>query len=99
MANPNGIATGRIVCALANTPYNLPDIAIPDGHTVRIRTGNVNAGLILISENRSTVVSLDATYALPLNQDVPIKISNASLIWVSATVAGDTLSFIVERPH
>jgi len=86
--NAESIASYRFECAVATQPYQLPDLAVPDGFPLHLLAWPFNPPGGLIFVGRSAAEASNPNQAYPM---VPVAtkdyfIQNASGLYVSATV-------------
>lgn len=91
-----GFECGTIVLSSADTPYQLPPMAIPRKATVTIKALDGNTGTIYVS--RSAVgTSVAATrFELANGEDEDFAAENLSDIYVAASTANDGVSWLVD---
>ncbi len=95
--NTEGIIAGRVLIVAANTPYQLPDIVIPDDMHLQIKGWPTNAGIIYVAGLRTSATNINQVWPLLANEAVGYRVKNADLIYVSGTVAGDLAVYTVEQ--
>ena len=100
VVNPNlaafTVETAQI--AVINTPVQLPNIPIPDGVEVTIRSALTNAFSTLIFVANSSLNALDPLKRVQLRPGtgVELKINNTNLVWISSAVVGAKVEIIFE---
>ena len=95
--NTESIATTRLLIAALNTPYQLPDIVVPDDMELQLKGWPTNAGLIYVGNSRATCTNINSVWPLLANEAIGYRVKNANRIFVSGTVAGDWLAITVEK--
>lgn len=90
------IAT-RVQCVLANTPYRLPDIVIPDDMNVVLLGWPLNVGWIQVGSSPAECTNVNQSYPLLQGSTVGYRVKNANSLYVSAASAGDFVVVTVEQ--
>lgn len=97
--NADFALSGRVSLTVALTPDRLPQILIPEGFQILVKSWPFNpaAGLILTSKSSGEAKNLDAAWPLIPNESIPYAIKNAQEIWVAATVVPAWVNWTVEQ--
>ena len=95
--NAPGIQTVRVICALAATAYQLPDMAIPSGMQLTIKAWPLNGNLIFVAENQSAATNMNRIHALAASEQVFYQVQNANSIYVAAVVATESVTITSEK--
>lgn len=95
--NADTIRSTRLQIAALNTPYQLPDVPVPDTMELLIKGWPGNFGIIYIAENQPSATNINQVWPIIANELVAYKVKNANCIWVSGTVVGDFVGFTVEQ--
>lgn len=95
--NTETLIATRVLIAAVNTPYQLPDIAVPDDMSLQIKGWPTNAGIIRVGNSRATCINPNQSWPLLANEAIGYRVKNASAIYVSGTVAGDFAALTVEQ--
>lgn len=96
VANRPGFSTGQKTVAVSGTAEQLPVLAIPDGFSLVIKAKNLNTGQIQIGNSAVNAQSAVDCFTLEADEVVELYITNADLVWIDATVAGEGVEFITE---
>ena len=91
-----GVATRVGIAALA-TPYQLPDIVVPDDMNLQIKGWPLNGGMILVGFSRSGCTNINQVWPLLANEAIGYRIKNAQEIYISGTAVGDWCAITVEQ--
>jgi hypothetical protein len=99
---PENTATfnsGVVTCAVAspNKAYRMPGKYIPKGMEFVIKALDSNVGLIYVANNEADAKTAPATYRLLANEAIGLKIKNSNAEWISAQIAGEGVTWIVEQ--
>ncbi len=98
-ANADYPLSGRIVFTAALTPVQLPDINIPDGFEIAIKSWPANplGGYILVAKSASDGRNIDSAWPLIANESITYRIKNAREIFVAATAVPAWVNWTVEQ--
>lgn len=96
--NVTKIQTVRVVCTIAARAYQLPDLDVPNGMRLLISAWPLNVNLIYVGEDQSAATNANRVYALAAGANIGYQVKNAREIWVSAVVAGNSVSVTCEKP-
>ena len=90
---------GRIQLVAARSPMNLPNVAIPDGFEIAIKSWPANpvGAYINVGKSRADVLNQNESWPLIPNESITYKIKNASEIWVASTAATTWVCWTVEQ--
>ena len=91
-----GVAT-RVGITAAGTPYQLPDIVVPDDMFLQLKGWPGNGGQIWVGFSRSGCTNINQVWPLLANESIGYKIKNAQEIYISGTGAGDWCAITVEQ--
>lgn len=81
--------------ASAGTPEQLhASLAIPDGYSLVIKAMNANTGKIKIGATSTAFGT--ACFQLEKDQSITLRITNANLVYIDATVNGEGVECLVE---
>ena len=97
--NVSGFTVATITNAVAGTPVQGADVAVPEGVLVVVKGHPDNTGTITIASSSAAAVNTTATCdRLAANQSVSLQIKNTNQIWADATVAGERALITFENP-
>jgi len=97
--NTKYIRSFTMVCAAINTPYQAPEMAVPDGMQLLIKAHPLNAvaSVIQVATSASECVNANSSWPLILNEPVAFAVKNARDIFVSTNAAGSMVIFSAEE--
>lgn len=95
--NPATFGTGNVVCGAAGQSYQIPKKLVPYDKELVVKAWPTNTGNIYIANNEVDAVIVTAAYPLLPNEAVGLKVHWSDVVWLSAQVAGEGASFIVEQ--
>lgn len=97
--NADSVVTMAVACTQVNQPYPAPDMPVPDGMALTIKSSPVNAvaSLVYVSKSRGEVFNPMSAWPLIRNESIPYFIKNAKGLWVGSNVPGSIALFTVER--
>lgn len=97
LKNPETFIAGPLLCPVAGQGYQIPPKIIPWDIEFVVKALSTNAGLIYIANNEIDAGNAAIAYPLLPNEAVGLQIANSKEVWVSAQLAGEGVSFIVEQ--
>lgn len=97
LGNPQSFTGFRVLCAVANQPYQLPDRKVPYKMTLVIKALPTNGGIIYVAPTQPDSVNINSSYPLIANEAVELEVQNADDVYISATAAGEGVACIVEQ--
>jgi hypothetical protein len=91
--------SGRIQLVAARSPMNLPNVAIPDGFEIAIKSWPANpvGGYINVGKSRADVLNQDESWPLIPNESISYGVKDAKELWVSATAGPAWVCWTVEQ--
>jgi hypothetical protein len=97
--NVESIASYRFECAIANQPYGLPDLEVPDGFPLTLLAWNLNppGNYVLVGRSAAEATNINQGYPLFPGATKDFFIKNASSLFVSAPVAPSYIVVTAER--
>jgi len=97
--NTEGTRSFAVACYLAATPYQAPEMAIPDGMSLAIKSSPANAAAALIYVARTPAECTNPNSAWPLvrNEAIAYKVKNANAFYISSDTAGSIAIFTAEQ--
>ncbi len=95
--NNQGMTVAATQGTLANTPYRLPEIEVPEGRSLVIKGDPGNAGLVRVGFSASSSVHPLQSWPLRANEAVSYRIKNSKELFVSFTIANEIAYFTVEQ--
>ena len=95
--NTEGIISGRVAIAAVGTPYQLPDIVVPDDMIFQVKGWPMNAGIIYVGGTRTSATNINQIWPLLANEAIGYRIKNADGLYVSGTAVGDFAVYTVEQ--
>ena len=95
VTNRTDIAVFRKTVTTAGTPVQLEALNIPDGFMLVIKALASNTGNILVGRNEADVTGHG--FELDASESIGYKITNANVIWIDATISGETVCCSVEQ--
>lgn len=95
--NPKTFTAFRFTCIAANIAYVLPDREVPYKMSLVVKALPTNAGVIYVAPARADAANINSSYSLIANEAVELEIQNAKHVYISATVAGEGVTCIVEQ--
>ena len=91
--------TGQVIIVAAGTAQQLPGHAVPDDVEVAVLAQPSNTGLIYVAPSKAICENASGRFnGLTAGLALALKVTNASSIWVNASVSGEAISYIVEVP-
>ncbi len=99
LPNRDSFIHGSKTLSAASTAEQImtSSIKIPDGYAVTIIAKPGNAGIIYIGKSKGDTESTQRFDGLDAGLAISLHITDINLIWVAASVAGDGVSWIVEK--
>lgn len=82
--NAERMTATRVQCIAIGTPYQLPDIAVPDDMQLLLLGWPLNPGWIFVGATAAECTNINQSYPLPPGAVVGYRIKNAKTLWVSA---------------
>ena len=97
--NKSSFITGQLTLAAASTAQRLVEYSAPieDGYQLTIVAWPTNTGYIYIGKEKGSAEGASSFNGLAAGLAVSLRVTNVNLVLVSATVAGEGVSFIVEH--
>ena len=97
--NKSSFITGQLTLAAASTAQQLVEYSAPieDGYQLTIVAWPTNTGYIYIGKEKGSAEGASSFNGLAAGLAISLRVTNVNLVWVSATVAGEGVSFIVEH--
>lgn len=89
----------RVQCLAATTPYQLPDIEIPDDMVLVIKNDprNPAATIIQVAPDAPASLNIDQSWPLVVNESIGYRVKNARSLYVSSNVAATFVDLSVEQ--
>ena len=97
IANKPAFTTGQKKVDTAGEPVQLDDLLIPDGCKLTIIAKTGNSGYIYPGTRATARQSNRRFDGLSAGLAVSLKVNNANLVWIDASVSGDGVSYIAEQ--
>ncbi len=97
ISNAETIRSFLVPCPAANAPWQLPSFIIPDGMALVIKANPANGGVVSVAPNSADVINPNQSYPLLPNEPIGYYVKDSKSIWVSSTVAGDSVVCTVEQ--
>ncbi len=95
--NTERIISTRVFIENLNTPFQLPDIIVPDDMELQIKAWPTNGGLIYVGESRVAATNVNQVWPLLGNEAIGYRIQNAEEIFISGTIVGNSAVVTVEQ--
>jgi len=95
--NADSMTALRVACPAANTPYQLPDIAVPDDMELVLLGWPLNPGWIQVGASPAECTNINQSYPLLPGATVGYRVKNAKSLFVSATAGGCFVVATVEQ--
>lgn len=97
--NTRAIRAFSVLCAAANTPFQVPALEVPSGMQLRIKAHPFNAvgSLILVATSAAECQNPNSSWPLILNESVIYAIENSGSLFVSTNIAGSIAIFSSEE--
>ena len=95
--NAESIQNASIPITITGKAYQLPDMVIPDGMAVLIKSQPTNGGFIFVAPSAPEAIDRTRSYPLQPGEFIEYKVKNAKAIWVSGTVVNDLVLITAER--
>jgi hypothetical protein len=95
--NPDEVIIFTMVPPIINTGVQFPEFMVAYDKTLIIRANPGNAGNMLIGNTKAESENVNSSWLLQANDVVGWKISNTKQLWVSCTVAGDSIMCTAEK--
>lgn len=97
LENMDDFTSFRQIPVAINTATQLPDRKIPYKYQLVVKAYHTNPGIIYVAHNAADCTNINSSYTLLANEAVELQISNASRVYISSTVLGDSVICIVEQ--
>ena len=97
--NATGIRTLAVQCPLAATAYQVPDMEVPDGMALAIKSSPVNAAasLIYVARTPAECTNPNSSWPLVPNEAITYFVKNTNTFYVSTNIAGSIAIFTAEQ--
>lgn len=97
--NAEGTRTFAVLCPAVATAYPVPDMEIPDGMSLAIKSSPVNAlgSLIFVARTPAECTNPNSAWPLVQNESITYQIKNANAFFVSTNIAGSIAIFTAEQ--
>jgi hypothetical protein len=97
-ANRTTFSPGQVTIVVANTPVQLPNIAIPNGFALTVRNSDANpaARIVFVADSAANALLAASRYRLVVTETISLRLTNANLVFVNSANAGVLVDFIVE---
>jgi hypothetical protein len=97
--NTEGTRSFAVLCPAIATPYQAPDMEIPDGMALVIKNSPLNAAATLVFVARTPAECTNPNSAWPLvwNEPITYFVKNSNALYVSVTVPGSIAVFTAEQ--
>lgn len=91
--------TVAVVCVVANIPYQLPSLLVPDDMSLALKAdpGNAIGALIRIGTSPAECVNPNSSWPLILNESMTWRIKDSARLWVSSNVPAQTIIISAEQ--
>lgn len=96
LTNKTAFKTFEKDVAAAGAAEQLPNVQVPDHCVLVIKAKDTNTGNIEVGESEAVAEGALAFILAP-GQAIELAITNASLVWIDATVSGEGVHGIVEQ--
>lgn len=98
-SNKPGIITPTINCVALNTPYQGPNIDVPEGFQVVVKShpGNPVFSVVRVASNAADSINNNASFPLAVNDDCKVQVQNMNDIYVSSTIVPCIAALLVEK--
>lgn len=95
--NADTIQNASVPLQIAGVAYQLPDMPIPDGMSVLIKSWPKNGGYVYVGATKPDATDPSKCWPLQPGEFVGYRIKNANALWVSGTVAKDLVIISAEK--
>ncbi len=97
--NANSARSTTVLCVAANTAYQCPDLVVPEGMSLAIKSSPANAAgsIVYVARTPAECTNPNSAWPLALNEAITYQITNAKLLWVSSTIAGSIAVITAEQ--
>jgi hypothetical protein len=97
--NANSARSTTVLCVAANTAYQCPDLIVPDGMSLAIKSSPANAvgSIVYVARTPAECTNPNSAWPLALNEAITYQITNAKLLWVSSPIAGSIAVITAEQ--
>jgi len=97
-ANRTTFDARQVTVAVANTPVQLPSIAIPNGFALTVRNSDANpaARVVFVANSAANALVAGMRYRLVETETVSLRVTNADAVFVNSAFAGTLVDIIVE---
>ncbi|GAJ25123.1 unnamed protein product, partial [marine sediment metagenome] len=88
-----------VLCPAVATAYQVPDMEIPDGMSLAIKSSPVNAlgSLIFVARTPAECTNPNSAWPLIQNESITYQVKNAGAFFVSTNIAGSITIFTAEQ--
>ena len=86
-----------VLCGAANTAVRLPNRAVPHGKALVVKALPTNGGIIRIASSGPDAINPGSSYTLIANEAIEYEVTNAEVLYISATVAGEGVVCTMEQ--
>lgn len=98
LANKPAWTHGQKDVTTAGTAEQLPDVAVPDGFELVVQAKPDNTGNIYPAKSKALAESATARFeSLGAGDAITLKVTNANLVWIDASVSGEGICYFVEQ--
>jgi len=97
--NAEGTRSFAVLCPAVATPYQAPDMEIPDGMSLVIKNSPLNAvaALIFVARTPAECTNPNSAWPLVWNEAIIYYVKNTSAFYVSTTIPGSIAVFTAEQ--
>ena len=97
--NAQGTRTFAVACVLANQAYPVPDMTVPDGMALLIKSSPLNAlgSFVRVAKTPAECTNPNSSWPLILNESISYFVKNADAFHISSNVAGSIALFSAEQ--
>ena len=98
-ANTESIQIVRIPITVANTAIKGPDLIVPDGFYLVIKSDPTNpaGSFVYVGESSSAVININLAYPLVPNEAISYGVTDANVVYISGSAAGMFVLFTAEK--
>ena len=97
--NAEGARTFAVLCPAVATPYQVPDMEIPDGMSLAMKASPLNAvgSYTFVARTPAECTNPNSAWPLVPNESITYQVKNANAFYVSTNVAGSIAIFTAEQ--
>ena len=98
MTNTNALYAAQKSVTSSGTPVQLADQPVPEGVSIVLKAKDTNTGYLTLGSSSTNALNTGTSnFRLQANQTLMLQVGNTNILWLDATVSGETLEIIFEQ--